>query len=148
MTVRITAVCLGNICRSPIAAAVLAHELSDLDVEVDSMGTGPWHIGEGADPRAVVALARAGYEFEHAARQASRAELADSHLVLAMDVDNQRNLQRIGVDSVLIRTFDPEADEVEVPDPFYGGPEGFDDVVVMIQATVPGVRARVVELGG
>lgn len=148
MTVRITTVCLGNICRSPIAAAVLAEELSDLDVEVDSMGTGPWHIGEGADPRAVMALVRAGYDFEHAARQANAEELAGSHLVLAMDADNQRNLRRIGVESVLIRTFDPGAEALEVPDPFYGGPEGFDDVVAMIQATVPGVRARVVELGG
>ena len=61
MTLRVTTVCLGNICRSPIAAAVLASELADLDVEVDSMGTGHWHIGQDADPRALDALARAGY---------------------------------------------------------------------------------------
>ncbi len=148
MTVRITTVCLGNICRSPIAAAVLAQELSDLDVEVDSMGTGHWHVGANADRRALAALARAGYDLDHVARQASASALAGSDLVLAMDADNLRELQRLGVDAVLIRSFDPGADDEEVPDPYYGGVDGFDDVVAMIRATVPGVRARVVELGG
>jgi protein-tyrosine phosphatase len=146
MTVRITTVCLGNICRSPIAAAVLAEELGDLDIEVDSMGTGHWHVGEAADPRAAAALDRAGYEFEHVARQASRGTLASSDLVLAMDADNLRELRRMGVNAVLIRTFDPGADDDEVPDPYYGDAEGFDEVVAMIQATVPGVRARVEKL--
>ncbi|MEZ5184563.1 MAG: protein tyrosine phosphatase [Candidatus Nanopelagicales bacterium] len=140
MTTRITAVCLGNICRSPIAAAVLATELSDLDVEVDSMGTGGWHIGEDADPRARAALARAGYSLDHQARQATAAALADSQLVLAMDRGNLRDLQTMGVDAVLIRPFDPEADDVEVPDPYYGDAGDFDAVVTMIRATVPGLR--------
>lgn len=147
MTVRITTVCLGNICRSPIAAAVLAEELADIDVEVDSMGTGHWHVGNNADRRALDALARAGYDLDHVARQASPGLLADSDLVLAMDADNQAELRRMGVDAVLIRTFDPQADDIEVPDPYYGGAEGFDDVVDMIRATVPGVRARAVALG-
>ncbi len=143
MTIRITTVCLGNICRSPIAAAVLAEELADLDVEVDSMGTGGWHVGQNADPRARAALTRAGYELEHSARQASGVALADSDLVLAMDSSNRSDLARMGVEAVLIRSFDPAADDLEVPDPYYGSASDFDEVVTMIQATVPGIRAHV-----
>lgn len=139
---RITTVCLGNICRSPIAAAVLAAELADLDVEVDSLGTGGWHVGEGADPRALAALQRAGYDLDHVARQANADVLADSDLVLAMDADNLADLRAMGVDAVLIRDFDPAAVGQDVPDPYFGGEAGFDEVVEMIQATVAGVRAR------
>lgn len=146
MSIRITTVCLGNICRSPIAAAVLADELSDLDVEVDSAGTGGWHVGSNADRRALAALGRAGYDLDHVARQASPTLLADSHLVLAMDTENLRDLRRMGVRAELIRSFDPAADDADVPDPYYGDADGFDEVVVMIQAAVPGVRARVVEM--
>ncbi len=143
MTIRITTVCLGNICRSPIAAAVLASELADLDVEVDSMGTGGWHVGQDADPRARAALIRAGYELEHSARQASGAALADSDLVLAMDASNRADLARMGVEAFLIRSFDPHAEDLEVPDPYYGSASDFDEVVTMIKATVPGIREHV-----
>jgi protein-tyrosine phosphatase len=145
MTVHITAVCLGNICRSPIAAAVLAAELADLDVEVDSMGTGGWHVGDPADPRALAALARAGYDVDHVARQASPRALADSDLVLAMDSDNLHDLRAMGVEAVLIRDFDPGADDPDVPDPYYGGDGDFDEVVAMIRATVPGLRAHLTD---
>jgi protein-tyrosine phosphatase len=140
MTVLITAVCLGNICRSPIAAAVLTAELGDLDVRVDSMGTGGWHVGEDADPRAHAALRRAGYSLEHTARQASREDLADSDLILAMDRGNLRALQDMSVEARLIRDFDPAADTDEVPDPYYGSTDDFDEVVAMIRAAVPGLR--------
>lgn len=146
MTIRITTVCLGNICRSPIAAAVLADELGDLDVEVDSMGTGGWHVGDGADPRATAALARAGYSSEHTARQASPQALAGSSLVLAMDAANLRDLQRMGVQARLLRTFDPTAEDTEVPDPYYGTADDFDEVVAMVQAAVPGIRAHLQNL--
>ena len=142
MTIRITTVCLGNICRSPIAAAVLAAELTDLDVEVDSAGTGGWHVGDDADPRALLALRRAGYDLEHRARQVDSQLLADTDLVLAMDAANLRDLQRMGVDAVLLRTFDPHADDPEVPDPYYGTPDDFDEVVAMVRAAVPGLRAH------
>jgi protein-tyrosine phosphatase len=145
MTVHITAVCLGNICRSPIAAAVLAAELADLDVKVDSMGTGGWHVGDPADPRALAALARAGYDVDHVARQASPRALADSDLVLAMDSDNLHDLRAMGVEAVLIRDFDPGADDPDVPDPYYGGDGDFDEVVAMIRATVPGLRAHLTD---
>lgn len=145
MTTHITAVCLGNICRSPIAATVLAAELADLDVHVDSMGTGGWHVGDGPDPRAAAALQRAGYEVDHVARQASAQALAGTDLVLAMDSENLRDLRAMGVEAVLIRDFDPRADGPDVPDPYYGDPADFDEVVRMVRAAVPGLRAR---LGG
>ena len=141
MTLRVTTVCLRNICRSPIAAAVLATELADLDVEVDSMGTGHWHIGQDADPRALDALARAGYALDHSARQASAAALSGTDLVLAMDQANLDDLQQMGVDdAVLIRAFDPDADDQDVPDPYYGTATDFDDVVTMVRDTIPGLR--------
>ncbi len=143
MSIRITTVCLGNICRSPIAAAVLAEELADLDVVVDSMGTGGWHVGDDADPRARAALARAGYGLDHRARQASAHALAGSDLVLAMDSANLRDLRRLGVDAVLLRTFDPDADDRDVPDPYSGSAADFDEVVTMVQAAVPGIRSHV-----
>ncbi len=145
MTIRITCVCLGNICRSPIAQAVLAAELGDLDVEVDSVGTGGWHVGEGADPRAVQALTRAGYDLEHLARQADPRALASSDLILAMDAANLRDLRHMGVQADLLRSFDPHADDTEVPDPYYGSEDGFDEVVAMVRSAVPGIRARVQE---
>ena len=146
MTIRITTVCLGNIYRSPIAAAVLAHELADLDVEVDSMGTGGWHVGDGADPRALAALARAGYALDHTARQANPQALAGSDLVLAMDAANLRDLRRMGVPATLLRTFDPSASQADVPDPYYGSADDFDEVVTMVQAAVPGIRAHLQNL--
>lgn len=140
---RITTVCLGNICRSPIAAAVLASELADLGVEVDSLGTAGWHIGRGADPRAVAALERAGYDLDHTARQASAQVLEDSDLVLAMDESNLEDLRSMGVDAVLIRSFDPDADDVSVEDPYYGSDADFDTTVAVIRATVPGLRSHI-----
>lgn len=143
MTVRITVVCLGNICRSPIGEAVLRRELSDLDVAVDSVGTGGWHVGENADPRARAALARAGYHLEHRARKAQAADLAAADLILAMDRSNLSGVHDLigRADRVLlIRSFDPDADRDEVPDPYYGSDRDFDDVVAMVQATSAGVR--------
>lgn len=140
MTVRVTTVCLGNICRSPIAQAVLAAELRGLDIDVDSMGTGGWHIGSDADPRARAALQRAGYSLQHSARQTTASSLAGADLVLAMDQSNLHDLRAMGVEAVLIRTFDPATDELDVPDPYYGDDADFDAVVAMIRNTISGVR--------
>lgn len=104
------------------------------------MGTGGWHIGSDADPRARAALMRAGYPLEHSARQATVDALADTDLVLAMDRSNLYDLRAMGVEAVLIRTFDPEADERDVPDPYYGDDADFDAVVAMIRASVSGLR--------
>jgi protein-tyrosine phosphatase len=133
--VRIAVVCLGNICRSPMGAAVLRHKLAEAgladEVTVSSAGTGDWHVGGGADKRARAALRARGYSDEHRARQFVRADFADHDLVLGMDAANVRDLRRIAPDeAVEIRLFDT----VEVPDPYYGDATDFDAALDQIEA--------------
>ncbi|MDR7300829.1 low molecular weight protein-tyrosine-phosphatase [Haloactinomyces albus] len=142
----VSVICTGNICRSPMAALVLREHLrrAGLDdrVEVTSAGTGPWHVGEAADPRTCTVLAEHGYPTEHVA-----AQLADEHLtadlLLAMDAGHLR-VARDAVDDPdrvrLLRSFDPDSDaRAEVPDPYFGGDRGFEDALEMIEAAMPGV---------
>jgi len=157
---RITAVCLGNICRSPIAEAVIRDRvetagLGDV-VVVDSAGTGDWHIGHGADPRSLSTLALNDYLLDgHAAQQITAEWFADLDLVLAMDSANFRDLQtlarRVGIDADLhmLRAFDPALahltaphPDLDVPDPYYGGDDGFTEVLAMIEAAADGLITR------
>lgn len=141
---RIAIVCLGNICRSPMAHVVLTAKLAEAGladrVEVTSSGTGDWHIGEPMDRRAAARLHAAGYDpTRHRAQQVRGQDLADHDLVLAMDATNLADLHRLApeVSTVrLFRDFDPEAEPgAEVPDPWYAGPEGFDEVLDMVERT-------------
>ncbi|MFI1097905.1 low molecular weight protein-tyrosine-phosphatase [Streptomyces sp. NPDC020917] len=139
-------VCTGNICRSPTAALVFAEYLrrADLDdaVRVSSAGTGPWHAGEGIDGRAGELLARRGYPVEHVAAQVG-AEHLDADLLLAMDSGHLAALRGMVDDPSrvrLLRSFDPGADgDLDVPDPYYGGPGGFDEVLDQVEAAMPGL---------
>jgi protein-tyrosine phosphatase len=139
-------VCTGNICRSPIAEKVFAAELERAglseSVQVSSAGIGDWHIGAPADRRAAAVLQAAGYPVEHRARQVD-AELLAADLVVALDESHRRALRRWVRDPArlrLLRSFDPAAPpRAEVPDPYYGGDEGFTEVLDMIQAAVPGL---------
>jgi protein-tyrosine phosphatase len=143
---RVVFVCTGNICRSPMAEKVFAEHLrrAGLDglVEVSSVGTSDWHVGEPADPRAAEVLARHGYRTEHAAAQLA-AEHSDADLLVALDAGHARALRRTVRDPDrvrLLRSFDPETDgDPDVPDPYYGGRRGFDDVLSMIEAAMPGM---------
>jgi len=148
---RITVVCLGNICRSPIGEAVLRDRiekagLSDR-VAVDSAGTGDWHIGYPADPRAAATMTTFGYELDHQARQINAGWFDQIDLVLAMDTENFKNLtvmhKESGTDAELrmFRSFDPDlahhehpSSDLDVPDPYYGGDESFVEVLRMIEA--------------
>lgn len=150
---RISMVCLGNICRSPMAAAVLRSRLEvegfDGVVVVDSAGTGSWHVGEQADPRARAALARRGHDGEQHRAQQFRSEWFDDHdLVLAMDHDNLRTLRRLAPDeaaaerAVLLRRFDTESgegDDPVVPDPYYGDERDFETALDIIERAVEGL---------
>jgi protein-tyrosine phosphatase len=146
---RICLVCLGNICRSPIAAVVLAERVAaeGLPVAVDSAGTGSWHVGEPADRRARAALRRAGYDGEaHRARQFDPAWFAARDLVLALDEANLADLRRLAPDQQararirLLRSFDPAAEvDLAVPDPYYGNDAGFDDTLAVVEAAVDGL---------
>ncbi|NMO90524.1 low molecular weight protein-tyrosine-phosphatase [Actinomycetospora sp. TBRC 11914] len=144
----VVTVCTGNICRSPMAEVILRAALTDAGladrVVVTSAGVGDWHVGEPMDRRAAATLADRGYGTDHVARQIDETT-AEADLVLAATTDHARDLIRAGVpaDRVrLLRSFDPAAPEgAEVPDPYYGGPEGFDEVFAMLEAATPGVVA-------
>ena len=157
---RVVFVCLGNICRSPMAEvvlrALLAEEGLDDRVEVSSAGTGDWHVGQGADRRSTEVLTRRGYDARgHRARQFDPAWFDDHDLVVAMDRQNLADLRalaprdrRDGV--LLLRSFDPTAgDDLDVPDPYYGGPDGFDDALDMVERACRGLLDHLRrELGG
>lgn len=153
---RIAVVCLGNICRSPIAEKVLEARIRDngLDhvVDVESAGTAGWHVGKAADPRSQGALQRAGYEFAHTAQQFTSRDFERFDLVLGMDYDNVRDLRGIAPDQLvagnvrIFRSFDPalmhlpeDDPALEVPDPYYGTVADFDAVIAMIEPAANGV---------
>jgi protein-tyrosine phosphatase len=144
MTVRIAFVCTGNICRSPMAALVVGEHLRRAgldDVEITSAGTGGWHVGDAADPRAQETLVRHGYPHAHVAAQVGPEHLA-ADLVLAMDAGHYRTLRRMvdDPDKVrMFRSFDPDADGVDVPDPYYDGQEDFELVLKIVEAATPGL---------
>ena len=139
-------VCSGNICRSPIAEKVFAWDVEQAGladrVRVTSAGTGSWHVGDPADARAAAVLAEHGYDDTHVARQLDD-ELLDADLLVALDAGHLRALRRIAPDPgriQLLRAFDPDAPAgAGVPDPYYGGPEGFTEVLTMIHAAMPGL---------
>lgn len=143
-TYRIAVVCLGNICRSPMADVVLNARVAEagLDdrVEVVSAGTGGWHAGDRMDRRAAALLNREGYDADrHRAQQVPVRWLDECDLVLAMDRDNLRDLRALGETDPtrvrLFRDFDPDEPGSEVPDPYYGGDDGFRDVLAMVERT-------------
>lgn len=142
-------VCLGNICRSPLAEGVSKHRVRErgLDgrVRVDSAGTGGWHVGDPPDPRSAEVARRNGIALEGRARQVQDRDFHDFDLLVAMDRSNLRKLEhmkaRVGGTAGLhlLRDFDPDPGDREVPDPYYGGPGGFDDVYEMVDRSVEGL---------
>ncbi|WP_040157142.1 low molecular weight protein-tyrosine-phosphatase [Mobilicoccus massiliensis] len=149
---RVCVVCSGNICRSPMGEVVLREKLDRAGlgdrVEVDSAGTGDWHVGLGADPRTVRALADGGYDGSaHRARQFEDAWLADRDLVLVADEGHLAAVRRLaeGGDVThvrLLRSFDPaavEAGTLETDDPYYGDEAGFARCLREVEAACDGV---------
>jgi protein-tyrosine phosphatase len=152
---RVCLVCLGNICRSPMAETVLRAELAaaglDGAVVVDSAGTGDWHIGDRMDPGARSALARRGRDGSaHRARQFEPSWLAERDLILAMDARNLADLRRMarGTDADRIRLFGEVGGLAgrDIPDPWGGGPEDFGDVLDLLGAAAPVIAARLARL--
>lgn len=170
---RICFVCTGNICRSPMAASVFRTRITDAGlaggVTVESAGTGGWHEGEGADPRAVAVLGAAGYPTDHTARQFRAAWFERFDLVIALDTGHLDALRRMAPtpqDAAkvrLLRSYEPvsarsgaavgpgagrrttgAADTgLDVPDPYYGGYDGFEECLEMIEAASDGLLAAV-----
>ena len=162
-TYRVALVCLGNICRSPMAQVVLESSLAEagLDdrVEVVSAGTSDWHVGKPMDRRAAATLTAAGYDASrHRAQQFGPPWLDEHDVILAMDSENLADLRAVaegpvdrpgdgdgdgGVDGggaadriMLFRAFDPRAEaDLDVPDPYYGGDDGFEHVLGIVTRT-------------
>lgn len=150
-------VCSGNICRSPSAEVVfrVLAEQAAFDVVVDSAGTGDWHHGSEMDPRSRATLVAAGYTpAAHAAKQFRAHHFAERDVVVALDSGHLkalRHLARYADDPqaaaksiVLLRDFDPEAAEGDrdVADPYYGGAQGFEDVLAQIERGSAGLLAH------
>jgi protein-tyrosine phosphatase len=140
---RILFVCMGNICRSPTAEAVmraLLREAGVEGVEVESAGIGDWHVGHPPDARAGEAALRRGITLEGVARQVRPSDFEEFDLLVAMDRANQRDLLALAPDERaarkvrLLREWQPGATELDVPDPYYGDGQGFEDVLDMVQA--------------
>lgn len=140
---RVALVCLGNICRSPMADVVLNERIRAAGltgaIRVESCGTGDWHVGEPIDDRAGATLRAAGYDPSGHRARSFGPEWFDHDLILAMDRANLRDVRdRLPAGAHprtrLFRDYDP-AGAGEVPDPYYGGPEGFAEVLAMVERT-------------
>jgi protein-tyrosine phosphatase len=165
-TTRLLFVCLGNICRSPTAEGVMRALLSraglEGSIEVDSAGTGSWHAGSAPDARAAAAAAGRGIALDGAARQVRPEDFRRFDLLIAMDGTNREELLRLAPDAEararvrLLREFDPasapllhseedpgaadaHSEELDVPDPYYGAPGGFQEVFDLVHAACEGL---------
>jgi len=135
-----------------MAEWVLRHHIDEegLDVEVDSSGTGGWHVGDDADSRTIAALRRAGYRSSHTARQFESDWFDRYDLILALDGGHLRALRSMAPDAAararvrLLREFDPDAGtDLDIPDPYYGGRADFDLVLTMVEAAIPGLLKEI-----
>jgi protein-tyrosine phosphatase len=152
--VRLLFVCMGNICRSPTAEGVMRALLREQGledaVEVDSAGTGGWHIGEPPDARATAAARARGVALAGAARQIAPADFTAFDLILVADRRNLRDVRAITPPAArarlhLLREFDPASDgapDLDVPDPYYGGDDGFERVLDLVDAACRGLLDR------
>ena len=149
--IRLLFVCMGNICRSPTAEGVMRGLLREQGledrVEVDSAGTGSWHVGDAPDARATEAAAARGVTLAGAARTIAPADFTDFDLILVADRRNLRDVRAVTPPEVrarihLLREFDPDsagAPDLDVPDPYYGGPDGFEQVLDLVEAACRGL---------
>ena len=144
----ISFVCLGNICRSPLAQGVFQdlvnREKLDQKIFISSAGTGNWHIGNLPDERMRQTAQSNGIKLDSRAKQFQSEDFNRFNLVLAMDHSNLSRLSEIAPSSLppdklmLFRSFDPESNrDQDVPDPYYGGAKGFEDVYFMVKRTCP-----------
>jgi protein-tyrosine phosphatase len=156
--ISITMVCMGNICRSPMAAAVLANKkqavLSPV-ITVDSAGTGPWHIGQGPHPSSKKIWEKAGYKHEHTAKQFSSNDFFVHDLILVMDSSNYHSVISLAETEehrskvFYLRSFDPALKEIdprsadyfklEVPDPYNQSDEAYQATLAMVERAVDGL---------
>jgi protein-tyrosine phosphatase len=149
---RICFVCLGNIVRSPLGENMFRYLAQQAGVgeryEVDSAGTGAWHVGESPDRRMQQVAARRGFRYDGRARQFQQSDFDEFDLIIAMDTENRANLRRLARTSEdeakihLMRAFDPYGGpRAAVPDPYYGGIDGFEEVYDIVERSCQGLLA-------
>ena len=148
-------VCLGNICRSPLAEGVFRHLARERGVadfyEIESAGIGGWHVGEPADRRSAEVARKNGVSLYGAARQVAASDFDRFDWIIAMDRENLAALEAIGRRKArrarvqLLRDFDPDPGDGEVPDPYYGGPSGFDHVYSLVKRSAEALLERLEE---
>jgi protein-tyrosine phosphatase len=153
--IRVLFVCLGNICRSPLAENVFRHLVEEAGLEgafdVDSAGTGSWHVGQAPDARAASVARSRGIELRGRARQVTHDDLVAFDYVIAMDRDNLEELEHMARGAratsriQLLRAYDPHPDGDEVPDPYYGGASGFEDVFEIVSRSCRTLLASILE---
>lgn len=147
---RIIFVCLGNIIRSPLAARLFERAVQEAGVaekyEIDSAGTADYHVGQEPDARMLRTAARRGFHYAHRARQFNASDLDTFDLIIPMDLENKADIERLSSRRTqrakihLLREFDPQANgATAVPDPWYGGPSGFDEAYDIIERSVYGL---------
>ncbi|HEY0942683.1 MAG TPA: low molecular weight protein-tyrosine-phosphatase [Steroidobacter sp.] len=149
---RLLFVCMGNICRSPTAEGVfrqvLAAHAPDLQIEIDSAGTHGYHVGSPPDDRAIAAARRRGIDLSQLRARMIAAEDFESYdLILAMDEENLQELRRRAPAGHhhrirLMMEFAPHAPSRHVPDPYYGGPQGFEEVLDLLEEAAQGLIAE------
>jgi protein-tyrosine phosphatase len=152
-------VCLGNICRSPLAEAVFRSVVDEAGladrIRIDSAGTSGYHAGDPPDRRTAEVALRRGVRVEGASRQIERSDFDSFEHIVVMDRENLRNVRRLAgggssdAEVRLLRDFDPMADgDLEVPDPYYGGPDGFENVHDLVERSARGLLEHLREAHG
>lgn len=153
--IKVLFVCLGNICRSPLAEAIFDDKVRKRGlhekIQSDSCGTGDYHIGKNPDKRSIQCAKNRGLTLDHQGRQISRQDLQEFDYLIVMDRSNLENVQHLmQIYSLshphlyLMREFQTDAAEPDVPDPYFGGPEGFEAVYDMLDESLENLLDQIV----
>lgn len=157
--VKVLFVCLGNICRSPMAEGLFLKQVQEAglanEIKIDSCGTGAWHAGEMPDPRMRETASRHGVNLVSRARKVEITDFRDFDYIIPMDNSNLINLQRMATHVpdikaaiIKMRYFDEGHENADVPDPYYGGDQGFEDVFEMLERSCAALLAFIREQHG